>query len=39
MPRKGPATKRDILPDPKYRDHVVTKFINDDDGGWEKGPC
>jgi len=28
MPRKGPATKRGILPDPKYRDLAVTKFIN-----------
>jgi small subunit ribosomal protein S7 len=28
MPRKGPATKREILPDPKHRDLAVTKFIN-----------
>ena len=28
MPRKGPAPRRDILPDPKYRDLVVTKFVN-----------
>ena len=28
MPRKGPATKRDILPDPKYRDLTITKFVN-----------
>lgn len=28
MPRKGPATKRDILPDPKHRDLTVTKFVN-----------
>jgi small subunit ribosomal protein S7 len=28
MPRKGPAAKRDILPDPKYRDQTVAKFVN-----------
>jgi len=28
MPRKGPATKRDILPDPKYHDLAMTKFAN-----------
>ncbi len=28
MARKGPARKREILPDPKYKDVVVTKFIN-----------
>lgn len=28
MPRKGPATKRAILPDPKHHDSVVTKFVN-----------
>ena len=28
MPRKGPATKREVLPDPKHRDLTVTKFVN-----------
>ena len=28
MPRKGPATRRDILPDPKYHDMTVTKFVS-----------
>lgn len=28
MPRKGPVGKRQILPDPKYRSVLVTKFIN-----------
>jgi len=28
MPRKGPVPKRDVLPDPKYSDMTVTKFIN-----------
>ncbi len=28
MPRKGEVKKRDILPDPKYQDRTVTKFIN-----------
>jgi len=28
MSRKGPAKKRDILPDPKYGDDTVAKFIN-----------
>ena len=28
MPRKGPAPRRDILPDPKFRDLTVTKFVN-----------
>jgi len=28
MARKGPSKKREILPDPKYKDVVVTKFIN-----------
>jgi small subunit ribosomal protein S7 len=26
--RKGPAKKREIIPDPKYREKVVTQFIN-----------
>ena len=28
MPRKGPAQKREILPDPKYNSKMVTRFIN-----------
>jgi small subunit ribosomal protein S7 len=28
MPRKGPAARRAILPDPKYHDQTVTKFVN-----------
>jgi len=28
MPRKGDVKKREILPDPKYNETLVTKFIN-----------
>ncbi len=28
MPRKGEVPKRNILPDPKYRSELVSKFIN-----------
>jgi small subunit ribosomal protein S7 len=28
MPRKGPAEKRDVLPDPIYDNQLVTRFIN-----------
>jgi len=28
MPRKGPVTKREVLPDPIYNSRLVTKFIN-----------
>ncbi len=28
MPRKGPVSKRDILPDPVYHSKLVTRFIN-----------
>ena len=28
MPRRGSIPKRDVLPDPKYNDKVVTKLIN-----------
>jgi small subunit ribosomal protein S7 len=28
MPRKGPAQKRDIPPDPVYKDRLVSRFIN-----------
>jgi small subunit ribosomal protein S7 len=28
MPRKGPAVKREVLPDPKYHERIVAKFVN-----------
>lgn len=28
MPRKGPVTKRDVLPDPVYHSKLVTRLIN-----------
>lgn len=28
MPRKGAVPKREILPDPKYHDRLVAKFVN-----------
>ena len=28
MPRKGYIAKREVLPDPIYKDQVVTKLIN-----------
>ena len=28
MPRKGPAPRREVLPDPKYGSRLVAKFIN-----------
>ncbi len=28
MPRKGPVTKRDVLPDPVYNSKLVTRFVN-----------
>ena len=28
MPRKGPVTKRDVLPDPVYGSKLLTRFIN-----------
>lgn len=28
MPRKGPATRRELLPDPVYRSVVVTQLVN-----------
>ncbi|MBW4838617.1 MAG: 30S ribosomal protein S7, partial [Paenibacillaceae bacterium] len=27
MPRKGPVTKRDVLPDPVYNSKLVTRLI------------
>lgn len=37
MPRKGPVPKRDVLPDPKYHDMTVTKFISMMMMGGKKG--
>ena len=28
MPRKGEVRRREVLPDPKYHDRAVTKFVN-----------
>ncbi len=28
MPRKGPAPRRDLMPDPIYRSVLVTQFVN-----------
>ncbi|MDQ2681113.1 MAG: 30S ribosomal protein S7, partial [Candidatus Eremiobacteraeota bacterium] len=28
MPRKGPATKRQILPDPRFNSKILARFIN-----------
>ncbi|MFQ5478537.1 MAG: 30S ribosomal protein S7 [Candidatus Binatia bacterium] len=28
MSRKGPARKRELLPDPKYKEKLVTQFVN-----------
>ena len=28
MPRKGPVTRRDVMPDPVYRSVVVTQLVN-----------
>lgn len=28
MPRKGPVTKRDVLPDPVYSSKLVTRLVN-----------
>lgn len=28
MPRKGEVRRRDVLPDPKFHDRTVTKFVN-----------
>jgi small subunit ribosomal protein S7 len=28
MPRKGEVKRREVLPDPKFKDRLVTKFIN-----------
>ena len=30
MPRKGPAPRRDLLPDPVYRSVLVTQVVNKD---------
>jgi small subunit ribosomal protein S7 len=36
MPRKGEVRRREVLPDPKYHDRTVTKFINALMGGGKK---
>ncbi|HEU4638378.1 MAG TPA: 30S ribosomal protein S7, partial [Candidatus Binatia bacterium] len=28
MPRKGEVRKREVLPDPKFSEKLVTKFVN-----------
>ena len=28
MPRKGPVPKRDVIPDPKYGNVKLAKFVN-----------
>jgi len=28
MPRKGPAPRRELTPDPKYRSLLVTQMVN-----------
>ncbi|MGD6818652.1 30S ribosomal protein S7 [Metabacillus sp. 84] len=28
MPRKGPVTKRDVLPDPLYNSKLITRLVN-----------
>jgi small subunit ribosomal protein S7 len=28
MPRKGPVSKRDVLPDPIYNSKLVTRLVN-----------
>ena len=28
MPRKGPAPRRDLMPDPIYRSALVTQLVN-----------
>ena len=28
MPRKGPVTKREVLPEPIYKSNIVTRLIN-----------
>ena len=32
--RKRAAKKRPLLPDPKFNDQLVTRFVNNDDVGW-----
>ena len=34
--RKRAAKKRPLLPDPKFNDQLVTRFVNNDDVGWKK---
>ncbi len=28
MPRKGPVTKRDVLPDPIYNSKLISRLVN-----------
>ena len=37
MPRKGPVSKREVLPDPLYGSKLVTKFVNRLMYGGKKG--
>ena len=39
MPRKGEVKRRDVLPDPKYDDRMVTKFINTHDARRQEEPA
>ena len=36
MPRKGEVRRRELLPDPKFHDRMVAKFINTMMGGGKK---
>ena len=38
MPRKGEVKRRDVLPDPKYGDRMVTKFMNTHDARRQEEP-
>ena len=39
MPRKGPVTKRDVLPDPIYNSKLVTRLINKMMIDGKRGKC
>ena len=39
MPRKGPVTKRDVLPDPMYNIKLVTRLINQIMIDGKRGNC
>jgi small subunit ribosomal protein S7 len=36
MPRKGEVRRREVLPDPKFNDRMVTKFVNSMMGGGKR---